>query len=131
MNQILDEIDLIYIQYHGTILSDLKSKEKEFEKRLIYYLYKLSNTYNGTIDYSIPGVVFVTFNKNDLKPLNKYNFYFESGIFRCNNQINFHQKYSSFEITDINDETIYDIIHDFIINIPLEQYVDDESSNPF
>ncbi len=130
MNQILDEIDSIYIEYHGIVLSDLKLKEKEFEKRMIYYLYQLSNTYHGTIDYSIPGVVFVTFNKNGLKPLNKYNFYFESGIFRCNNQINFHQKYSSFEITEINDATIYDTIHDFIMNIPLEKN-SIESSNPF
>lgn len=120
MNYILDEIDSIYTQFYG-ILSDSKLKEKEFEKRFIYPLYQLSNKYNGTLDYSLPNVIFITFPMTDVKPLNKYNFYFESCIFRCNNQINFHQKYSHLELTNINDETIYDIIHDFIVNIPTEK----------
>jgi hypothetical protein len=135
MNEI---IDYIYQEYYGDQLTDSKQKEKEFEKRMIPYLIQLSNQYHGTLDYTLPGVIFITFEKHGFKPMNKYNFYFESCIFRCNNQINFHQKFSHLEINecDINDSTIYDIIHTFITNIPLEvnqeltkEFI--EFSNPF
>ncbi len=140
MGDILAQIDSFYTQYLGDVLSETKQKQKDFEKKMIHHLMQLSNMYNGNIDYSIPGVVFITYHANGIKPLNKYNFYFESGIFRCNNQINFHQKYSHIEINEsnIDNNTFCDIIHEFIMNIPLElipsKYSPEELtefSNPF
>jgi hypothetical protein len=114
-------VSLIEDIYNGVELTPIKLKEKKLEQRLISHLYQIAYNFDGHLDFSIPGIVFIYFIEKGLKPLNKYNFYFESGMIRCVNQINYHQKSSYFELIedDINDITIVDDIIQFITSIPI------------
>lgn len=126
---------------HVTMTPD-KIKEKNLEKRLIPYLYQITQHFNGRMNFTHPGLIYISFNSDGIKPKNQYNFYFESGIFRCNNQLNYHQESAYIEIDEknINDDTFLDDIIQFITSIKI--YVNSttksytsveltEFSNPF
>ncbi len=133
--QIINEI-------YGNDLTENTKRTKEAEQKYIVYLDTIAENFGGEIDFTIPGVVFIMFKAKGLKPLNKYNFYFEQNKLRCVNQINFHQESSLMELDmdEINEDTLVDDIINHITSIKLyqtketrgftkEQY--DEFSNPF
>lgn len=137
-----DLLDLIDRVYEENEMNPSKVKMLELEKRMISHLMTIADMYEGTLNFSIPGVVFMEFSCVGLKPKNQYNFYFESEILRCNNQINYHQKSAHFEKieSEIDDKTIGDNIVEFILSIPMEETKEfislspekkEEFSNPF
>lgn len=141
-NQLSLLLSLIDSIYEKAEWSSNKTEMRNLEKRMFSHLMDITDTYDGEIDFSLAGVIFIMFRSVGLKPKNQYNFYFESGMLRCNNCINYHQKEAHLELkeSDIDDATIGDIIIDFIRGIPLEETKqskalspseNDEFSNPF
>ena len=123
-------IDTLYNYEYPNGLTPNKQNEKDLEKKYIKYLFIISEMFEGYLNYSIPGVIFLTFPGKQLKPENKYNFYFEGNKFRCINQVNLHQEYVIYEldIDSINEETL---VHDIIIHITTLKLIQTKQTQQF
>lgn len=137
-----DFITLIDHVYEQIEMTEYRIQEYNLEKKLIGHLLKISDLYDGVLDFSIAGNVVMEFSSVGLKPNNKYTFQFHSGMLQCNNHLNRHQSTSNFNIleSDINKHTIEDMIVDFILGITMKQTTElkqlsvdklAEFSNPF
>ena len=109
-------IDMLYNTQYPNGLTSEQINEKESEKKYIRHIKYLSDIFDGYINYSVIGVIFLTFPSKGLKPENTYNFYFADNKFRCINQVNLHQEYTIYEVnlSSINEDTI---VNDIITHI--------------
>ncbi len=114
-------INLVETTYSNVDMTPDVAEAEELEKMLVFYLLDHPDLCRGNMDVKLPMVMFLTFNANGVKPKNCYNFYFESGMIRCNNSLNIHQEYSSLTLErDEIDDTISARICSFIQSIRME-----------
>lgn len=134
-------VDSVYEKFEMKylVLPPGHTQMKELQKKMMSYIFDISTLFDGEVDFSTAGVVFLKFPPLGLKPENTYNFYFEGGFLRVNNQYNNHQRVAMLTIEECKiGEDIDEKIIDFIKSIPLQSPTSSmsedqlaEFSNPF
>ena len=123
-------IDMLYNSQYPNGLTNKQNNEKNAEKKYIKYINYISDIYNGYINFSIIGVIFLTFPSKGLNPENKYNFYFEENKFYCINQVNLHQEYLIYQL-DINTINENTLVNDIITHMESLTIIKNEHTQQF